>query len=224
MPHSLNTNNTLRILSRGQDGLQLCIPPKMWGHAVYTFSHAAAHSWGKGEAKVSRRMLLHGQNGSNMCFDMQVLHGETACSVSSWALSCKKGRQALYMGKTSLCDLYVSSHTLCKPETCFCVEVFEATFKDLRAKGMKPDVLHPACSVPQEQALSEARSSWREVLPQDLVSFLGGSAVFLSINRFERKKARPSNLWPYARYPVKSNIASGTETHLALFLAPTRLK
>jgi len=50
-------------------------------------------------------------------------------------------------------------------------------------------VLHPAVQPPAEAALRAAASGWRSRLDPDLAAFLeDASAVFLSVNRFERKK------------------------------------
>lgn len=57
-----------------------------------------------------------------------------------------------------------------------------------------PEVLHPAVEPPSAAALAAAQATWREVLDPSLAAFLTGKRVFLSINRFERKKARRAAL------------------------------
>lgn len=69
-------------------------------------------------------------------------------------------------------------------------EIFKITFRQLAEKGISPEILHPACAVPAAADLDKARQSWQKWLPIGLVDFLGQDKVFLSINRFERKKVR----------------------------------
>ena len=60
-------------------------------------------------------------------------------------------------------------------------------------------MLHPAVQPPTEAALKASASGWRSRLDPDLVAFLeDASAVFLSINRFERKKVGDSDSWTMA--------------------------
>ena len=66
--------------------------------------------------------------------------------------------------------------------------VFAETFARLHKWGVRAEVLYPAVSIPSDAALQSASDSWRAALPPDLVAFLEGATVFLSINRFERKK------------------------------------
>ena len=44
--------------------------------------------------------------------------------------------------------------------------------------------------LPSDAALAEANAHWRSDLSADLEQFCEGKRVFLSINRFERKKVR----------------------------------
>jgi len=53
-----------------------------------------------------------------------------------------------------------------------------------------PSVLHPAVRVPSQTDLERVAGGWRERFEPELAAFLEGGPVFLSINRFERKKAR----------------------------------
>ena len=68
----------------------------------------------------------------------------------------------------------------------YTAEVFRRTFGRLR--HLSPTVLHPACQVPADADLRAAQAGWREMLPPDLADALSTAPVFLSINRFERKK------------------------------------
>ena len=70
-----------------------------------------------------------------------------------------------------------------------CAGVFADTFTSLATRGVVPDVLYPAVPVPSNQELQAARESWPSMVDEGLCSFLQEHTVFLSINRFERKKA-----------------------------------
>ena len=70
-----------------------------------------------------------------------------------------------------------------------CAGVFADTFTSLAKRGIVPDVLYPAVPVPSSQELQAARDSWPSMVDEGLRSFLQEHTVFLSINRFERKKA-----------------------------------
>ncbi len=63
--------------------------------------------------------------------------------------------------------------------------IFKETFTKLDRRGIVPDVLYPAVSIPSDKALREASLS---CLPDDAVSLLNSRTTFLSINRYERKK------------------------------------
>ena len=67
--------------------------------------------------------------------------------------------------------------------------MFADTFTSLAKRGIVPDVLYPAVPVPSNQELQAARKRWPSMVEEGLRSFLQGHTVFLSINRFERKKA-----------------------------------
>ncbi len=75
-------------------------------------------------------------------------------------------------------------------------EVFVATFRRLVKRDVLPSVLHPAVRVPSQTDLERVAGAWRERFEPELAAFLEGGPVFLSINRFERKKARR---WPRPR-------------------------
>ncbi|KAL6773905.1 ALG2 [Auxenochlorella protothecoides x Auxenochlorella symbiontica] len=67
--------------------------------------------------------------------------------------------------------------------------IFARTFRRLHGRGLVPDVLYPAVVVPSDAQLAAARAGWKRTLPPDLARFIESrDAVFLSINRFERKK------------------------------------
>ena len=56
---------------------------------------------------------------------------------------------------------------------------------------MVPGVLYPAVHAPSTAELQEAADSWGAELPAPLADFLRGPGpIFLSINRYERKKVR----------------------------------
>ena len=69
--------------------------------------------------------------------------------------------------------------------------VFAGTFTSLDARGLRPAVLYPAVSVPAEDALEEAQRLPADSLGPGWAEFLAAGEVFLSINRFERKKGLP---------------------------------
>ena len=75
------------------------------------------------------------------------------------------------------------------PPTVPTAGVFGQTFTRLHARGVRPGVLYPAVSIPAAEDLQGAEASWRGGLPPELAQFIAGGATFLSINRFERKKA-----------------------------------
>lgn len=66
--------------------------------------------------------------------------------------------------------------------------VFLDTFKRLKKRAIVPTVFYPAVQLPSEEDIAEAQRSWEPRLDAELAGFLHGKRVFLSINRFERKK------------------------------------
>ena len=64
------------------------------------------------------------------------------------------------------------------------------TFRRLVKRDVLPGVLHPAVRVPSQTDLERAAGRWREHFEPDVAKFLEGGPVFLSVNRFERKKVR----------------------------------
>jgi len=71
-----------------------------------------------------------------------------------------------------------------------CAGIFGETFKRLNRQGKVPDVFYPAVPIPTDTQLQHMHSSWRDVLKPEVAAFMKGKRVFLSINRFERKKVR----------------------------------
>ena len=66
--------------------------------------------------------------------------------------------------------------------------VFQDTFARLHAQRIVPDVLYPAVQVPSDDDLEVARSQWQQHLSSELARFATAAPLFVSINRFERKK------------------------------------
>ncbi len=77
--------------------------------------------------------------------------------------------------------------------SCF-TDIFGETFRRLNRQGRVPEVFYPAVPIPTEEELKEAQRSWESVLSSDTAAFLRGKRVFLSINRFERKKVRSAGI------------------------------
>ena len=68
------------------------------------------------------------------------------------------------------------------------VEVFERTFTRLHGRGVPLRILHPAVQVSSDADLRRAHEGWKQLVSPELATFLANGSVFLSINRFERKK------------------------------------
>lgn len=66
--------------------------------------------------------------------------------------------------------------------------IFKKTFRSLDARGIVPEVLYPAVSIPSKDALTKASESWPSCLPKEAVDMLRSRTTFLSVNRYERKK------------------------------------
>lgn len=66
--------------------------------------------------------------------------------------------------------------------------IFRETFSRLLKRGVVPGVLYPTVQSVSDSDLAAARASWKSELPGNLTEFIGGRQIFLSINRFERKK------------------------------------
>ncbi|MEW5318970.1 MAG: hypothetical protein WDW38_010148 [Sanguina aurantia] len=76
----------------------------------------------------------------------------------------------------------------------FTAGVFASTFGRLAAAGVVPQVLHPAVMVPSDQDLKDSQfASLEELGPEitHLIQSAAGGPVFVSVNRFERKKGLP---------------------------------
>ena len=67
--------------------------------------------------------------------------------------------------------------------------IFLQTFTRLKRRGIVPSVFYPAVQLPSDEQIVDAQTTWETQLDADLAGFLHGKRVFLSINRFERKKA-----------------------------------
>lgn len=66
--------------------------------------------------------------------------------------------------------------------------IFQLTFSRLHARQVVPEVLYPAVQVPSDANLEAANSQWRQHLSPQLTHFAEAAPLFVSINRFERKK------------------------------------
>lgn len=72
----------------------------------------------------------------------------------------------------------------------YTADIFAKTFLKLHRKGVFPRVLYPATRMMSISEQIDIIASWRMELPDELVQFFlkEGTATFLSINRYERKK------------------------------------
>lgn len=66
--------------------------------------------------------------------------------------------------------------------------VFAHTFRKLHQRGKVPQVLYPAVSTPTEDDIEAGARAWRDELPVAVVDLAEQGPLFLSINRYERKK------------------------------------
>lgn len=66
--------------------------------------------------------------------------------------------------------------------------IFQQTFARLHARHIVPEVLYPAVQVPSDADLETAQSQWQQHLSPQLTQFATSAPLFVSINRFERKK------------------------------------
>lgn len=92
--------------------------------------------------------------------------------------------------------------------------VFADTFRTLQRRGVVPGVLYPAVSIPSPEALAANRRSAK--LPPALIGFLGTARCFLSINRFECKKARCCS----SAVPFETFMQKVTKVSPALLIRP----
>lgn len=72
----------------------------------------------------------------------------------------------------------------------FTQRVFAQTFRRLHRRGISPAVLYPAVNIPSMSELKAAQDVWKDVLPKEIIKVVGKGPIFLSINRFERKKVK----------------------------------
>jgi alpha-1,3/alpha-1,6-mannosyltransferase len=74
----------------------------------------------------------------------------------------------------------------------FTARVFASTFPRVAAARPPPRVLYPAAAIPSDADLAAAARTAAAVLPPAVVALTeGGRPLFVSINRFERKKGLP---------------------------------
>ena len=66
--------------------------------------------------------------------------------------------------------------------------IFAETFTRLQARNVLPEVLYPAVQLPSQSALQASQQQWHSLVTPQLATFMQGGALFVSINRFERKK------------------------------------
>lgn len=72
--------------------------------------------------------------------------------------------------------------------------VFAQTFAALHARGLKPKVLYPAVDLAAHAppASTAEKAATERCVPEGVLESPGTDSLLLSINRFERKKVRPS--------------------------------
>ena len=69
-----------------------------------------------------------------------------------------------------------------------------------------PEVLYPAVQLPSESALQASQQQWQQVVAPELATFMQAGPLFVSINRFERKKVHlTSHIVPNVALPPLSN-------------------
>eukprot|EP00892_Ulva_mutabilis_P010438 jgi/Ulvmu1/7767/UM039_0076.1 len=69
----------------------------------------------------------------------------------------------------------------------FTLDTFSATFPRLAA-SLQPRILYPAVAVPSDKELAADQASWESELEPELVNWIHGGSMLLSLNRYERKK------------------------------------
>lgn len=87
--------------------------------------------------------------------------------------------------------------------------IFEETFARLSRRRVVPDVLYPAVVLPSDAQLAQTQAAWRGVLPAHVVELIDCGPVFVSINRFERKKGIAMAV--EALHQLSSQAAANTE-------------
>ena len=73
--------------------------------------------------------------------------------------------------------------------------IFEQTFQRLQARGVVPQVLYPAVQLPSDAALRSLRGQWQPLVSTELQHFMQAGPLFVSINRFERKKVSDCDMY-----------------------------
>ena len=66
--------------------------------------------------------------------------------------------------------------------------IFAQTFTTLHSRGIVPEVLYPAVQVPSDAELQAAHAQRQMHVSAELRQFMQAGPLFVSINRFERKK------------------------------------
>ena len=66
--------------------------------------------------------------------------------------------------------------------------IFAQTFTRLQARGVVPQVLYPAVQLPSNDAIQASQRQWQSLVSLELSHFMQAGPLFVSINRFERKK------------------------------------
>lgn len=56
-----------------------------------------------------------------------------------------------------------------------------------------PEVLYPAVQLPPQPGLQASQQHWRNLVAPQLAAFMQAGPLFVSINRFERKKVWPAS-------------------------------
>ena len=80
------------------------------------------------------------------------------------------------------------SATKAQPYAVFATGIFAETFTRLRARNVVPEVLYPAVQLPPQSALQASQQHWHSLVAPQLAAFMQAGPLFVSINRFERKK------------------------------------
>lgn len=66
--------------------------------------------------------------------------------------------------------------------------IFAETFTRLQARNVVPKVLYPAVQLPSQSAQQASQQQWQSLVTPQLAAFMQAGPLFVSINRFERKK------------------------------------
>ena len=82
--------------------------------------------------------------------------------------------------------IYIATES--QPDAAFAIGVFGETFTRLQARHVVPEVLYPAVQLPPQAALQASQKHWQSLVTPQLAAFMQAGPLFVSINRFERKK------------------------------------